>query len=305
LSFIRTTIMCRKNILKFDLLFLLIIRFLNMPNISHTRIVIDFQKEPFQTIAQKQYQWELKKNLKDACKTFNNHPDRDNCRIEILKFIKPIPFDVGTVRQSRIWRHENWDAHWSRIIVIDWYSNEFCAIAIESAWSPPLACIEYLRENGLNIECVHLSLGISLYGYIDNSDGYNNHDFDIEYIDWDDLSFIFPDNETRLITSDEVEEIIINHMFPELQDIGDEMEQDFIKHFAGPEIQQVMRMYKRWCEEHHNYFEMKNTILEKYEKDIESGKINEGEYLRLCNELRDQRGVYWIRRQYELAIIDR
>jgi hypothetical protein len=300
--------MCRQNILKFDLLFLLIIRFLNMPpNISHTRIVIDFQKDPFQTIAQKQYQWELKKNLKDVCKTFNNHPDHDNCRIEILKFIKPIPFDVGTVRESRLWRHENWDTIWSRIITIDWITNQFCAIAIESAGSPPFACIKYLRENGLNIECVHLSIGISLYGYIDNSDGYN-YDFDIECIDWDDLSFIFPDNETRLITSDEVEEIIINHMFPELQDIGDDWDQDFIKHFAkhfaGPEIQQVMRMYNKWNEEHHNYFEMKNTILEKYEKDIESGKINEGEYLRLCNELRDQRGVYWIRRQYELATTD-
>lgn len=285
------------------LLFLLIIKYSNMPNISHTRIVIDFEKKPFETIAQKQYQWELKKNLKDACKTFENHPDPDNNRIEILKFIKPIPFDVGTVRQSRLWREDNWDTRWSRIIDIEWISDEFCAIVIQSAWCPPIKCILYLIENGLDIDCVHLSLGNGVYGYIDNSDGYN-YEFYIEEIDCDDLSFMFPDNETRLITSDEVEEIIINHMFPELQDIGDEMEQDFIKYFAGPEIQQRVRMYNNWSEEHDNYFEMKNTILEKYEKDLESGKINEGEYLRLCNELRDQRGTYWIRRQYELATTD-
>jgi len=297
--------MPRKS-LNLILLFLLIIKFSNMPNISHTRIVIDFEKEPFQTIAHKQYQWELKKNLKDVCKTFENHPDPDNCRIEILKFIKPIPFDVGTVRQSRLWREENWDTRWSRIIDIEWYSNEFCAIVIESAWSPPIACIEYLMKNGLNIECVHLSLGNGVYGYIDNSDGYN-YEFYIEDIEWDDLPLIFHDNVSRWITEDEVEDTITNYIFPEIQDIGDEMEQDFIKHFAGPEIQRRVRMYNNWCEENNfdnNYFEMKNTILEKYEKDLESGKINEGEYLRLCNELRDQRGAYWIRRQYELATTD-
>jgi len=282
-------------------LFLLIIKYSNMPNLSHTRIEIDFEKKPFETIAQKQYQWELKKNLKDVCKTFNNHPDPDNCRIEILKFIKPIPFDVGTVRQSRLWREDNWDTRWSRITEINWITNQFCAIEIQSAWRPPFKCIEYLMENGLDIDCVHLSLENGVYGCIDNWDGYN-YDFDIQ--DWDDLSLIFPDNETRLITSDEVEEIITNHMFPELQDIGDGWAQDFIKYYAGPEIQQRVRMYNKWNEEHNNYFEMKNTILEKYEKDLETGKINEGEYLRLCNELRDQTGAYWIRRQYEIATTD-
>jgi hypothetical protein len=292
-----------RKTLNLILLFLLIIKFSNMPNISRTRIVIDFQKKPFQTIAQKQYQWELKKNLKDACKNFENHPDPDNNRIEILKFIKPIPFDVGTVRQSRLWREENWDTRWSRIINIEWISDEFCAIVIQSAWCPPIACIEYLMENGLDIDCVHLSLENGVYGYIDNSDGYN-YEFDIEDFDWDDLPRIFHDNVSRWITEEEVENTITNYCFPELEDIGDEMEQDFIKYFAVPYIQQRVRMYNNWNEENNfdnNYFEMKNTILEKYEKDLESGKINEGEYLRLCNQLRDQRGAYWIRRQYELA----
>jgi len=158
-------------------------------------------------------------------------------------------------------------------------------------------------ENGLDIDCVHLSLENGVYGYIDNSDGYN-YEFDIEDFDWDDLPRIFNDNVSRWITEEDVENTITNYCFPELEDIGDEMEQDFIKYFAVPYIQQRVRMYNNWNEENNfdnNYFEMKNTILEKYEKDLESGKINEGEYLRLCNQLRDQRGAYWIRRQYELA----
>jgi len=253
-----------------------------MPNVSYCQLSInlpevEFYEDGVGGQAMRQNRWDLMKKLRDEL-------DVDDWeKIDLLNILRPEPKDIGDDWYQ--WRSDNWGTKWGRLIDLqlepDLHLGQF---TLETAWAPPIDICEYLScELGFEVRCVWSSYdnqdwGIWEYGGVSHG----------EVTIWYEDDF---DNLRELLDGCEDNESKFNRMV-DIGIFGEDCPVDYIKEWIVEEWRSIFEdsldQYEEWVEEQPerlSLLKMKQQLLERGEELLEYGRINEGDYLKLCNDL--------------------
>ena len=263
-----------------------------MPNWTHVTIAIhlpdlnDATQEWGDNFATRLMRWEVFRNLKNAIQDSNGEPN------EVFNILRPMPNNEW----SYDWCCRNWGTKWDlNSPNCELKDNGIIILDGTTAWSPPHALLAYLCEDlGFDVECQHHSFENNEWGYYQNQDE-ESFELNCPYIDIDD-----EDDRVAL----RIQEIIEEHP-NEGRDmimwkyLGCDAEQpdynylcdDWLVDDTEYECMELDEKFEEW--EHkwgsrkETLREMKHKLLEQLESYLEVGIIDEGNYLKTCNYMKN------------------
>jgi hypothetical protein len=279
-----------------------------MPNWSRSRISITLPPfcDDYQWHYQRQIRWEIFRNLRDYIddldlRAVQTGPYEDN--FNPFQILRPRPADADWYD----WNCHNWGTKWDLCHghgEIIGRPGEPKTIIIEgnTAWSPPDELIEYLSDElGFEVEALHISQENGTWG---DHDCGNSGIRELNYLNIDE-----DDSEDPLAleiksweTTDEEKlcEILQSYAlfgvgspnaFHHYRFSGEILDGQWIYEEIDCMIDDAIENYLKWKDNHNEQADiikqLRFTVLELYEKKLETGQINEGTYLKEVNELKD------------------
>mgnify|MGYP003648940534 FL=1 len=257
-----------------------------MPNVSYCQLSInlpevEFYEDGVGCQAMRQNRWDLMKKLRDEL-------DVDDWgSLDFLTILRPEPKDIGDDWYQ--WRNANWGTKWGRLIDLqlepDLHLGQF---TLETAWAPPIDLCQYLtNELGFEVRCVWSSYDNQDWGVWEDGDISGHHQVK-EYLEEDDYEEL-----RDLIEDCEDDESKLNKMidlcvFDGRGDQLEEHDREWIISEWECVFSTCLEKYEEWVEEQPerlSLLKMKQQLLERGEELLEYGRINEGDYLKLCNDL--------------------
>lgn len=256
-----------------------------MPNWSSSRIAItlpDFNEEDTQ--AQRQTRWERFRDLKNHC-----YKEDD---FEPFQILHPRPEEEEDNWHS--WNSENWGTKWGLCHGKgEIFGDKTIIIEGDTAWCPPTELLDYLYDElGFEVEAQHFSWENMCWGDT-RGGGHEFHNIHCIHIQQED-----PEDEMALRIREnpdiDLDSFVLfgetGHRFVYY---GDVLDTDWICDRVEWEVEMALEHYEDWKEEHGNgevgkgMLSLKNGLLELVEEELESNRIDEGEYLRICNKLKN------------------
>ena len=255
-----------------------------MTNWSSSRIAItlpDFNEEDTQ--AQRQTRWERFRDLK-------NHCDKED-DFNPFQILHPRPEEEENWHN---WNCENWGTKWDMSnLSIESAGDRTIIIEGDTASCPPTKLLDYLMEElEFEVEAHHFSWENMFWGET-RGGGHEFHRLHCIHIQQED-----PEDEMALMIR-EHSDIDLNSfvLFGETGRrfvyYGDVLDTDWIYDRVECEAETALEHYEDWNEEHGNgevgkvILSLKNGLLELLEEELQTERIDEGEYLRICNKLKN------------------
>ena len=280
-----------------------------MPNMVRCRIAIHLPEhsgdrlggwDPETDMADRLVRWEIFRDLKSAIAV---HEADDSKEFEPFSILRPIP----DPEDCYDWCCENWGTKWEMSDGEGWvYHQNTLIIDGDVAWCAPRELIEYLGEElGFDVECQYYSDENETWG-------------DIIWVDDCGASSATAMEPTNLRADDEEDELALelqeweinngedlltqwnrltnyslglglDHQGPHY--FGDWLDRGYFDNCAEWRVDCLMEAYTSWKEEFGKEItpEMQNAkheVLDQLEDLLESKQINEGQYLKACNELK-------------------
>lgn len=200
--------------------------------------------------------------------------------------------------------NEKWGTKWDFNTNSDWGNCEIdikddeIIIQGDTAWEPPIEWLKHIQNkfHVNDVECYYHENGMEFAGRYAGSDGISDDD---NRFDWnlgmedEALHFLYQEAQSQETDEDDLNtrffDLIENHFRCKLRDefCGDDLDEweynFFIDDFG---IEMEMDRYLDQIKPNMISLEEKLERLEKLEEQLESGEINEGQYLEGCNKLR-------------------
>lgn len=281
-----------------------------MPNWSHSRIVITLPPVPsgdvddafYATQAQRQTLWEIWRDLKyhlveDGCHGYAEGrwvgaERRDgNDNLEPFNILRPRPADEEDNWYE--WNSSHWGTKWDLSDVSFEIEGREITLTGNTAWGPPIALLDYLNEIGFEIYADHISLENQNWGYTE--DGHTTaHQL---YRDWfdeedeeDDIATLLFDYESENGIMDD-HHSLVNYIAWGDFDAENHIPL-YLREYLDGYADDMFENYNYWKENcgkiipDDDIKSLRHKVMEIIEEANDCGKINEGQYLTLCNEVR-------------------
>ena len=282
-----------------------------MPNWSNSRITISLNEHADLTQAQRQVRWEVWRDLRNILEKWDADGRDEDHSPDVFQIIHPRPKEEDENWYD--WNTDNWGTKWDmRVYGFNFQFEEltFCG---DTAWNFPIGILNQLVSLGFNMKHVFASPENDDWGYhIHRNEGLtfpykrqhlahahrmrdsNLEEFNQQYEDLDD---------------DEVYEFalkftLMGNFFLNLPEGLDGSDLDYFHdelHFICDENQQDLQDYidNQVDENDAEFKELRTEIMESLDDLKDKGYVNDGFYLRWCNELKgvqqgDMNGLHGI-----------
>lgn len=266
-----------------------------MPNWSHSRIVITLPPVPSDTEnpfyasqAQRQTMWEIWRDLKYHL--IENRDENDD-KLQPFNILRPRPADQADNWYE--WNSRHWGTKWDlRDISFEIEGREI-TLKGSTAWGPPIALLDYLNEIGFEIYADHISLENQNWGYTEDGDtiAHELHrDWFDEEDEEDDVATVLFDYESEHGIMDD-HDWLVNYIAWGDFDSENHIPQ-YLREYIDDLASDMFDRYDEWkenCEKiipNDDIKRLRQSTLENLEESLEFGKINEGKYLELVNNLK-------------------
>jgi hypothetical protein len=259
-------------------------------NISSIAITLPYHDEA-DSIAKRQVRWEIWRDLKYYVET-------EHDGFEPFNILRPRPADQDDNWHQ--WNTENWGTKWDLRRGAGFVEDETIFLDGRTAWSPPIVLLDYLSDElGFHVEAQHLSWesgywGDTVNGITERWDMYSDY-IEVGDEDSDVANKIFEwecNNERELRETNIMSYLMYGEFdHPRYRWLGDFLEGNRIIDYFEDTAVILMNHYDEWKQEHSKVVssplrELRHKVMEIIEEANDSGKINEGQYLTLCNEVR-------------------
>ena len=275
-----------------------------MPNWSRSRIAIHLpthEEDGWDTgvwssgsYAQRLVRWEIFRDLK-------YHIEEGNEGDEFNPFgiLRPIPKDEE--ENWYAWCSENWGTKWDMCDGYGEVDGDTLIIEGNTAWCPPTELIEYLGEElGFDVEALHYSDENGCWGDTIHalSQFYHMNDTNLDSGDSEDeVALKLQELEQefgRELTWDDLanyclgRDLDIGHY----RFLGDWLDADWIENAVEWSVEELQEAYVEWKKSYgkeisEDVKQAKHWMMERLEDHLQSNKINEGQYLKACNHLKN------------------
>tara|TARA_R110002012_G_scaffold115494_2_gene262407 strand:+ start:412 stop:1263 length:852 start_codon:yes stop_codon:yes gene_type:complete len=246
-----------------------------MPNMVNSIITIELSDRG--NISQKQNRWEIFRDLRHSLDTCADKPE--DCHV--FSILRPIPI----LEECNIgWRVNNWGTKWEPEVHHYEFDKNYKSVsmAISTAWCPPIDLLKYLSEMGFEIASTFASVENENFGFYENGDLNGYH---IDYFNEND----FEEMHDILKDLDEVEGL--HRMIT----IGLGTDDEFVVDEFYSVYERMYEEYQEWAnnqghavlDRKSENLRMKNKIMEWLEDDLQNNNMQENNYLKICNGLKD------------------
>ena len=243
---------------------------------------VEFYEDGVGSQAMRQNRWDLMKKLRDSL----DDPDFGD---EILNIMRPEPKDIGDDWYQ--WRCDNWGTKWSQVEDHECERDlHLIQISLVTAWGPPIDLCQYLtNELGFDIHCIWASCENEDWGIYEEGAVINfGHILRWDESELQEVHDLIETCESRMI---QFCTLVDYSLFGHENNVGpviEEHDREWIINEFQFLYEDILEKYEEWLEDqpdHKTLIKMKQELLERGEELLEWGKINEGDYLKLCNDL--------------------
>lgn len=284
-----------------------------MPNWSNSSITISLNEHAKLTQAERQVRWEVWRDLRNILEKWENDGRDEDNSPDVFQIIHPRPKEEDDNWYD--WNSMNWGTKWDMRVYGFNFENEELTFGGDTAWNAPLGIIRKLVSLGFNVKHLFGSMENDEWGYqirtnegnlrIEGSNmGYTHRITDDDLEDFSQTQWHAED-----LTPREVEELAILFTLTGqfVINIPDGLNQDDLQYFNS-ELQHVTienyellqdHIENSVDEEDEEFKELRTEIMESLDDLKDKGYVNDGFYLRWCNELKrvqqgDMNGLHGI-----------
>ena len=266
-----------------------------MPNWSHSRIVITLPPVPSDTEnpfyasqAQRQTMWEIWRDLKYHL--IENRDENDD-KLQPFNILRPLPADQA--HNWYEWNSRHWGTKWDLRDISFEIEGRKITLKGSTAWGPPIALLDYLNEIGFEIYADHISTENQNWGYTEDGDtiAHELHrDWFDEEDDEDDIATLLFDYECQNGIMDD-QDWLVNYIAWGDFDAENHIP-TYLREYIDDLAFDMLDRYNEWKENcgknpDDGTKSLRQSTLENLEESLEFGKINEGKYLELVNNLKN------------------
>lgn len=284
-----------------------------MPNWSNSSITISLNEHAKLTQAQRQVRWEVWRDLRNVLEKWENDGcDEDNSP-DVFQIIYPRPKEEDENWYD--WNSMNWGTKWDMRVFNCSFKDDKLKFYGDTAWNAPLGIIRKLVSLGFNVKHLFSSMENDEWGYqvrlnkgnlrIEGSNmGYTHRITDDALEDFHENQWHAED-----LTDDELRQLAILFTLTGqfVINIPDGLDEDDLNYFDDELHNIVYLNYESLAnhiensvdEEDEEFKELRTEIMESLDDLKDKGYVNDGFYLRWCNELKrvqqgDMNGLHGI-----------
>jgi hypothetical protein len=276
-----------------------------MPNWSNSSITISINPYAKLTQAEKQVRWEVWKDLRNVLEKWDADGRDGNNSPDVFQIIHPRPKEEDDNWYE--WNNENWGTKWDMRVYGFSFIEDELSFRGETAWNAPIGILNKLVSLGFNLKHLFASMENDDWGYhIDRNENdirvVKDHYGYTHRIGDDDLED-FHENQWNAEDLTELERdklAILYTLTGEFRlDIPEGLDEDDIQYFRNElfmvtdENLESIRLFIQNSPDEPNeeFKELRTEIMETLDDLKDKGYVNDGFYLRWCDELKGvQRG---------------
>jgi len=280
-----------------------------MPNWSNSRITISLNEHADLTQAQRQVRWEVWRDLRNILEKWDADGRDEDHSPDVFQIIHPRPKEEDENWYD--WNTDNWGTKWDMRVYGFNFEDEELTFCGDTAWGPAYAIMMKLVSLGFNMKHLYASMENENWGYnIHRNEGlpfpyklnkqghaHGMRDSNLEELNVEDLD------------DDEVYEFalkftLMGDFFCNLPEGLDGSDLDYFHdelHFIADRNQELLEAHINNQENENDaeFKELRTEIMESLDDLKEKGYVNDGFYLRWCNELKgvqqgDMNGLHGI-----------
>ena len=275
-----------------------------MPNWSNSRIIISLNPHAKLTQAERQVRWEVWKDLRNILEKWDADGRDEDHSPDVFQIIHPRPKEEDENWYD--WNSDNWGTKWDMRVYGFSFIEDELTFTGDTAWNAPIGILNKLVSLGFNMKHLFASMENDDWGYhIHRNEGlpfpYKKRHYGYPHrIGDDDLEdFDVEDVETQVSLDDEavyefsLKFTLMGGFFENLPEGLDGSELDYfyneLQFICDPNQQDLQDHINN--QEDEEFKELRTEIMESLDDLKDKGYVNDGFYLRWCNELKGvQRG---------------
>lgn len=276
-----------------------------MPNWSNSAITISINPHVKLTQAERQVRWEVWRDLRNVLEEWDADGRDEDHSPDVFQIIHPRPKEEDENWYD--WNTDNWGTKWDMRVYGFNFENEELSFCGATAWNAPIGILNKLVSLGFNMKHLFASMENDDWGYhIHRNEGLpfpykRQHLAHCHRISSDQLTAFNITMDGDDLDDDEVYEYALTYtlmggFFENLPEGLDGSDLDYLHnelHFICDENQQDLQdsIDNQENENDAEFKELRTEIMESLDDLKDKGYVNDGFYLRWCNELKGvQRG---------------